>query len=62
MLGSGSCSFLATPERHLNDLTTRSLNDAFLGHIKTDLGFGGLRIVLPGVDGLVRDSAYFSNT
>ncbi len=57
----GSWSFLANPENHLYDLATRSLNNAFLGHIKTDLGFGGLGIVLLEDDGLVRDSANFSD-
>jgi hypothetical protein len=57
----GSCSFLVSLERHLNDLAPRSFNGAFFGHIKTDLGFGGLRIVLLKDDGLVRDSANFSD-
>jgi hypothetical protein len=57
----GSCSFLATPERHLNDLAPRSFNGAFLSYIKTDLGFGGLGIVLLEDYVLVRDSTNFSD-
>jgi hypothetical protein len=56
----GSWSFLANPENHLYDLATRSLNGTILGHIETDLGFGGLGIVLLEDDCLVRDSADFS--
>jgi hypothetical protein len=54
-----SCSFLAAPERHLNDLAPRTFNGAFLGHIETSLCFGGLEIVLLEDDGLVRDFADF---
>jgi hypothetical protein len=56
-----SCSFIATPERHLNDLAPRSFYGTILGHLETDLGFGGLEIVLLEDNGLVRDSANFSD-
>jgi hypothetical protein len=57
----GSSSFLATPERNLDDLAPLSFNRVFLGHHKTNLGFGGLGIVLLEDDGLVCDSADFSD-
>jgi len=56
-----SCSFLSTLKHHLSDLAPRSFNDAFLGHIETDLSFGGLEIVLLEDDGLVRSSTDFSD-
>jgi hypothetical protein len=41
----GSCSFLASPERHLNNDLARSFYVAFLRHPETDLGFGGLVVL-----------------
>jgi hypothetical protein len=57
----GSCSFLTTPKHHLNGLAPWSFNGAFLGHIETNLSFGGLRIVVQEDDGIVRHSADFSD-
>jgi hypothetical protein len=57
--GAWCARFLATPECNLDDLAPESFNDAFLNHHDTDLGFGGLRIVLLDDDGLVWDSDDF---
>jgi hypothetical protein len=36
----GFCSFLASPERHLDNDLARSFYGTFLSHPETDLGFG----------------------
>jgi hypothetical protein len=56
-----SCSFLASPELHLNNLPPWSFYGTFLCHPVTYLGFGGLGCVLLGDDSLVQDSADFSD-
>jgi hypothetical protein len=38
----GSCSFLASPERHLDNDLAGSFYGAFLRHPETNLSFGGL--------------------
>jgi hypothetical protein len=57
----GSCTFLFSAERHLDDLAHTPFYDAFLGHPETDLGFGGLGCILLGDDELIGDSVDFSD-
>jgi hypothetical protein len=45
----GSCSFLASPEHHLDNDLAGLFYGASFGHPKTDLGFGGLVAFFSGM-------------